>query len=499
MNKKYDVIIIGSGLGGLQCAYILAKHGYKVAIFEKESQHGGCLQIFRRKGYTFDTGMHYIGALGEGEVMHTVFSYFDLFKDVKIKQLDADGFDLVTFGGKTFPYAMGYDNFAETLSYYFPTEREAIFRYIRTIQEIAYSSPMYNLKEINQPTYIESEYIKRSVGEFIASFTDNKELQQVLAGTNPLYAGVPDKTPVYVHALIMHSYIRSSYRIVGGSHTIVDSLIQSIKSMGGEVFANQEIVKIHCDDERATFIENSKGELFEATSFISNIHPAKTMQLINSHLIRNAYRHRMESMENTVSNFSLYIAFKPNTVKYMNHNIFHYDSNSVWNCQQYTDEEWPKNYLFMHHSRHQDEVYAETAQVITYMNYDDVKAWENTSVGHRGADYLAFKEQKAQRILDKLEVKFPGFRETVAFYETSSPLTYRDYTGTKNGSLYGVLRDYSCPAQTLVQQRTKIPNLFLTGQNINSHGFLGVSIGAIITAAEFLGINTIVKEINIKK
>ena len=64
MNKKYDVIIIGSGLGGLQCAYILAKHGYKVAIFEKESQHGGCLQIFRRKGYTFDTGMHYIGALG---------------------------------------------------------------------------------------------------------------------------------------------------------------------------------------------------------------------------------------------------------------------------------------------------------------------------------------------------------------------------------------------------------------------------------------------------
>ena len=128
-------------------------------------------------------------------------------------------------------------------------------------------------------------------------------------------------------------------------------------------------VKIHCDDERATFIENSKGELFEATSFISNIHPAKTIQLINSHLIRNAYRHRMESMENTVSNFSLYIAFKPNTVKYMNHNIFHYDSNSVWNCQQYTDEEWPKNYLFMHHSRHQDEVYAETAQVITYMNY----------------------------------------------------------------------------------------------------------------------------------
>jgi all-trans-retinol 13,14-reductase len=99
-------------------------------------------------------------------------------------------------------------------------------------------------------------------------------------------------------------------------------------------------------------------------------------------------------------------------------------------------------------------------------------------------------------MLDKLEASFPQIKSAIEAVYTSSPLTYRDYTATKDGSMYGIIRDKNFPARTLVSQRTKIPNLFMTGQNINSHGILGVTIGAMITCAEFLGINTIIHEID---
>ena len=86
-NKK-DVIIAGSGLGGLVCGYILAKNGYHVSIFEKNQQIGGCLQTFVRKGVKFDTGMHYIGSLDEGQLMHRLFKYLNLWEDVRLSPLD---------------------------------------------------------------------------------------------------------------------------------------------------------------------------------------------------------------------------------------------------------------------------------------------------------------------------------------------------------------------------------------------------------------------------
>jgi all-trans-retinol 13,14-reductase len=150
----------------------------------------------------------------------------------------------------------------------------------------------------------------------------------------------------------------------------------------------------------------------------------------------------------------------------------------------------------MHQAPEIENGFSEGALLISYMRFDEVKQWEGTSIGRRGVDYENFKLKKAQILLNALEKTFPGIQSKIESFSTSSPLTYLDYTATKEGSMYGVLRDKNFPTQTLVSQRTRIPNLFMTGQNINSHGILGVTIGAIITCAEFLGVNTIIKEIN---
>ena len=218
--KNYDVVIVGTGLGGLICGYILSKNGYKVCLLEKNRQIGGCLQTFTRKGIKFDTGMHYIGSMEPGQILHRFFKYLHLIDDVKLQKLDSDGFDVISYNDEIYKYGMGFDNFVDTLSLKFPKERQNIAKYIQGIRDIPQASPLYNLREINAPTFIEASYIKSSVNSFINSLTNDNTLRNVLVANSSLYAGVADKTPLYIHALINNFYIQSAWRIIGGSVTI---------------------------------------------------------------------------------------------------------------------------------------------------------------------------------------------------------------------------------------------------------------------------------------
>lgn len=496
MNNRhiYDVLIIGSGLGGLVCAYILSKNGYKVAVLEKHTQIGGCLQTFKRFGVKFDTGMHYIGSMEEGQSLYKLFKYLGLL-NVPLNKLDPNAYDIISIAGENYQYAMGKENFIETLAKAFPKRRNDLKTYMQRISEVAGASPLYNLRPIKGIPVINPDYIKISVNDFIASVTSDEKLQNVLAGNLPSYAGIKDKTPTYIYALINAFYIQSAFRIINGSDKIAHSLAESIRSFGGEIYTSTEVTEILFDNKKATGVQTRKKGIIEAKNIIANIHPEATINLINTPLIRNVYKERIRSLENTISNFTVYIKFKENKVPYLNSNFYYYDNENVWGINDYDPSQYPQNYLFMHQCHVGNPTYAESAEIIGYMKYDEVRKWENTSIGRRGEDYKAFKEIKAQQLLQKLEKSFPNILSDIEAYETSTPLTYRDYTATKEGTMYGIVRDKNFPVQTLVPQRTKVPNLFMTGQNINSHGILGVSIGAIITCAEFLGVNYIIEQI----
>ena len=494
MQGKYDILIVGSGLGGLVCAYILAKKGFSVAVVEKNAQIGGCLQSFRRGSVKFDTGMHYIGSMEEGQILHRFWNYLGLTNSVPLQRLNDNGFDVISLNGTQYKFASGYDNFIDTLAKQFPNNVDDLQTYINRVRDIANASPLYNLRKIQNNVFIEPDYIKTSVNDFIASSTQNTVLQNVLAGNLPLYAGVKDKTPTYIHALITNFYIQSAYRIIGGSDQIAKSLAKSIQSFGGEILTNAEVEKFICNEERATGVKLTNGEVIEAKNFISNIHPQITISKIDSSLIRKAYRMRINSLQNTISNFTVYITFKPNATPYLNYNYYYYKNGDVWAGNDYNPDTWPEQFLFMHQCKEANQQLAESAELIGYMRYDEVAQWAGTQVGRRGEAYEQFKKLKAERMLQELERSFPGIRNCIQSYYTSTPLTYENYTNTMYGSMYGIIRDKNFPTQTLVSQRTKIPNLFMTGQNINSHGILGVTIGSVITCAEFLGLNEVIQE-----
>ena len=104
MRSKYDTIIIGSGLGGLMTALILAKEGKKVAVLEQNKQFGGNLQTFLRQGILFDTGVHYVGSLDKGQTLYSYFSYAGILPYLDLERMPQEGFDYICFGQEQIDY-----------------------------------------------------------------------------------------------------------------------------------------------------------------------------------------------------------------------------------------------------------------------------------------------------------------------------------------------------------------------------------------------------------
>ena len=492
---KKRCVIIGAGLGGLSCGVILAKNGFDVTVLEQHHQTGGCLQCFYRKGTKFETGMHFLGSAKPGQNLYKLLNYLDVIDDVTLSQLDPNRYEMFYFKGNRFEFATGKDAFIENLSCCFPREKDNLLRYYNLIQSISNASSLHSLDVTHQDVALSAKYQMCSINEVLDVLIGDEMLRNVLCGENPLYAAELDKTPFSSHAFIMDFYNQSAFRVQGGSDAVSLSMEKTLNRYGGRVLTGNKVVKIHCNDSRATAVETAGGELIEADFVIANVHPARLIELVDSHLLRNAYRQRMVQLPETVGCFSVYLRFKNGKQPYYNYNVYGYDQMSPWNCERYSQDNWPRGYLYMHLCEQPGQQWATSGVILSYMTFDEVVRWQGTRVGRRGADYEQFKRERAERLIDLLSRDIPEVKDTIECYYTSTPLTYLDYTGTQAGSMYGVAKDINQGAASRVHHRTKIPNLLLTGQNINSHGMLGVLVGSIVTCSELLGQNQILKQI----
>ncbi|MCF3111126.1 FAD-dependent oxidoreductase [Niabella sp. CC-SYL272] len=495
----YDVVIIGSGLGGLLCGSILGKEGLRVCVVEKNKQLGGNLQTFSRNKQIFDTGVHYIGGLSKGQNLYQIFRYAGIMDRLQLEKMD-EAFDhiLLEHDPDIYVQSQGYDAFISNLTAAFPEEKNAVIRYCRLVKEVCSRFPLYHLT--TDDASAKDEVLGLSAQETIASLTSNKKLQAVLAGNNLLYSGVSGKTPFHVHALIVNSYIESSWKCVDGGSQIAKLLAAEIKKLGGTILRNCEVKKITEINGAVSHIETEDGNTVSAHNFISNINPAATLKITDSALLKNVYRKRITGLANTVSSFSLHLVLKPGSVRYRNHNYYFHKADSLWHLNDYTEASWPLGYGLYFTPDRTDHHYTATVSILTPMWFRDVEQWRDTynRVGKaaiRGEDYETFKRQKTEKLLALVNERFPEVVANIQYSYAATPLTNRDYIGLEDGSMYGIQKDYNNPLQTVISPRTKIPNLFLTGQSLNLHGILGTSLSAVLTCSLMLNDNTLVDKI----
>ena len=493
---KYDIVISGAGLAGLICGSILSRNGLKVCILEKNLRAGGCLQSFTRKGITFDTGVHYIGSLDDGQILERCFTYLGLTGKISARRMNEDGYDIITFGDdeNVYRHPMGYERYIEVLSSMFPGERAGIIKYCDTLRRVNDSFPINNLRA--GEGIIDSEYFNTSVIGFLRSITDNKKLQSVMAGTNLLYAGISDHTPMFIHSLINYSYMQSAYRLVGGSEQIAEILSAQITQHGGGIFTDAEVVRyLHNEKGEIKAAEIKNGELFEGSNFISTLHPSLSVRMIDPKYLRKTYVSRIAELDNTISVFGLYIVFKEGCFPYTDSNYYHYSGDNVWIAESYDAAAWPESFFMSITPQSDNEKYAAGINVLCCMKYRDVEKWSNTTVEKRGAEYKDFKEMKARAVISLIEKRFPGFSGMIDSYYTSTPLTYRDYTATVDGSIYGISHDSENFIRSHISTKTKIPNLFFAGQSVSLHGVLGVAVSSIMACGNIIGLDSLVNQI----
>lgn len=485
--EKYDVIVIGGGFAGLTCAIIMAKEGKKVCVLEKEWQMGGAFQSYQRGKQQLETGFHYVGGVGKNEIMRPVIEYFGLDK-LSWEPLDDDFLKVVT-DGQTFTLRSGYDAFIEMLSEQFPDQRqglEDLVNLLNNLNKNIYKTVHYG------GNASENKLLAISAKEYLETHFSNPVLRKVLCGQS-LTTELSDELPLYSFLQTLNSFLQHSYRLKGGGKALINHLANQLTELGGTILKSHELKQFVVDDDNDSIkgLICTNGKSFEASTYISTIHPALTIDLIpECKQVRNIYRRRIKNIKNSIGMFTVHLIIKPDTLPYRGHNICILNSDDLWNTP-YGKDSKVQNLLIHYNSNADDSPFATNIDLLTPMDWEAVSEWADSTLGHRPDEYKAFKQQKADECIALANKHIEGLADSIEHIWTSTPLTYRDYTGTINGSAYGIRKSCNNLLGTILSPNTPFNNLFLSGQNLMLHGMQGVAMTSFLTCNNILKKNVL--------
>lgn len=496
--NSYDVLIIGSGLSGLVCANILAREGMKVGVVEKQQKPGGNLLDFKKTGFRFDTGIHYVGATDPGQPLRSILKYLKVFDHLITVPLDPKGFDIICIRNQEIPVPAGIDAFRESLLEWFPGGNQAVEKYAGLLREGIRRFPLYTL----QPGLGEwpPPYSMTGIGDYldeigsrVRSINQKVSLPGFLGGNNFLYGGYRN-TPLSTTLLINHSFLSGPCRIAGGSSTLAVLLTNALIAMGGGLITGKTITEIAPCNNGFTLRSDPKSE-WKAKYIISTIHPRNTNALLPERSLPRAYSNRINSLPDSCGAFILFIGLKPDRYPYPNCNYYYHKSDDPWFNEPSRTDDWPHMFLLTSGCDSPGQPFASTLTVMTFMDFSMVARWKDTITGRRGEEYEQFKESMKEKLLSLVVRRFPGLPSAIDRIWASTPLTNRDYTGAPGGSLYGIRKSADIAQASFIHHRTRIPGLYLAGQSTHTHGAVGVAIGAVATCGEILGTNYLLSKI----
>lgn len=515
LEKEYDAVIIGSGMGGLSTAAILAKEGQKVLVLERHYTFGGYTHVFKRRGYEWDVGIHYIGDMQRPK--SAMKRLFDYVTGSRVEWADMGSvYDKICIGEKEYEFVKGVRNFKKNLKKHFPGEKKAIDRYVAHVFRATKASQAYYAAKV-VPGWIEKLFggLMRSgllkisdatTYEVLSRLTQNEELIKVLTGQYGDYGLPPKQSSFYMHATVARHYFGGGSFPVGGSSVIAESAAELIAEHGGVCLTNAEVAEVIVENNAAIGVRMSDGTEIKAKKVISSAGVFTTYNKLLPQDVQNTYNFKSDlaKVNRSVAHVALYIGLKgsPKELNLPKNNLWIYPAEGDHDTcvSEFTNDitkDFPVVYISFPAAKDPrwEERYPgkSTIDIITLMPYEVCKKWEGSAWMKRGEDYEQFKEEISKRLLEVLYTKIPQAKDALDCYELSSPLSTAHFMNYKEGEIYGIDHSPSRFRQKFLKPKTQIDNFYLTGQDIVTAGVGGALFSGALTASAILRKNMLKK------
>ena len=488
----YDAIIIGSGAGGLSAALKLARSDYSVMLLEAMPSFGGYLNPFRRKGYTFDTGLHYLGELGEEDRFWRLLDEVGVRESMKFVELNPEGFDRYVFPDYELRVCKGKNRFIERLINDFPKEERGIYKFftvfekiikaVKASESIGRGALQMLIFIVRHPVMM--KYSRVSFQKLLNDVTSDKRLQAALAAPCGDYGVPPAKASIIIAVMVWAHYLKGAYYPCGGSGTLRDAFVNGLKDHGAELKKSSRVVSI--DRTGNEFIITTEhGEKYTTRAVISDVDPVVTLgKLVNPALVPSKIKRKVMQMRPSGGAFYAFIGTDLDlpSMGITDANIIHYNDYDI--NKLYTQwpvstvpESFPMFFITSPSVKdpeggHAPEGY-HTLQIITGASYSLFEQWAHLPSMKRGEEYKALKEKIGERLIAAAEQYIPTLSQHIDFVEYATPLSNEYWVNAVRGGNYG-------PDQTPDQMGTGrfisftagIDGLFLAGAGTTGGGVM---------------------------
>lgn len=480
-NVSEKVLIIGSGIGGLSAAIILARLGYDVTVIEKNRHPGGMLRSYVRHGVHCNVGVHYMGALAQGQVLRRCFDYLGITDQLSLIRMGVDGpVDRYYFNDRhldidRFDLPAGFGAYEENLKTAFPGQKSQIEGLMAMLQRSARHLDQLDFLFSEQPAHFWIEQTE-SLGAIFDQLGCSPGLRAVFGMPSVLIGVPPAVCPQFYHTVALASYLFSAWRLEDHGARMADVCAHRLAALGGRLRTGRAVKRIRTAGGRILGVTLESGEQLDAPIVIGAIHPKAVVGLLDSDNVKASYRRRILGLTDTAGMVAVHALVPAAKHPAIPHNVFSIE----------TEPDGAIRDLIYLQVRPSGQPEHNLLSLITSGHEDLWQAWQHTGSGRRGPEYLQQKNKIAHRLIADIEGVAGPF-SGLQVIDVYTPLTIRDWVGSPNGSAYGVMRSTDQLMSAALLNRTALRGLFLAGQSVLAPGILGTILGSLATVQFIVG------------